>query len=190
MKIKLIPDFGSPFPIILGLFLILSAARVKGQAQHSSSERSEKGSHKLTLGFGHVYHQKTEETSYLKNHAIDVYAFNYDYRFSSHWSLGSHNDIIFEDLDEGEHKEKALPLTTKIIGAYHTGKHLSLMFGVGDEIVHKENILLSTIGADYGWHFKGGWELGAEVLYDLKFHAADDWIVGLGISKIISRHIH
>ncbi|KAA8483658.1 hypothetical protein BDE36_3161 [Arcticibacter tournemirensis] len=168
------------------------------QEHSEATEESEKGAHKFTLSIGHAHVHEGIENGEKKWLVMGAWGFNYDYLINSKWSIGLHNDLILEDFtvekQSGEEEEIAIererPLATKIIGAYKLDKHLSIMLGAGDEIAKGENYFLSTIGAEYGLHIPGGWEFGAELAYDVKWKAYDTWILGFGISKVISGHHH
>lgn len=161
-------------------------------AQSYEEEENEKGAQKFTFGLGHVYFQKGAQTEGLKESAVGAYTLNYDYLFNSRWSIGSHNDIIIEDIKKHEGSELLTeherPVAAKLVGSYRPTKHAGIMFGIGEELAHSDSYFLSTVGLDYGWHLSKGWELGGEVTYDVKWHSTDSWIVGIGISKLISRH--
>lgn len=151
------------------------------------SEESEQGLHKLSFHFAEIRFPK--EASGIKSSYLPAYCINYDYVLNSHWSIGSHNDILLENLEEnGESNSHNRPVTTKLIGAYHVTKHLGYSFGFGDEVNGNENVLLTTFGADYAFLVKSTWEIGAEVNYDMKFSHANNWVFGFGITKIIGKH--
>lgn len=148
------------------------------------------------MGHAHIQEgMEKEKKSWL---TIAAWALNYDYLFNSTWSIGLHNDVIFEDFTVERHHgdqeevtlEREKPLATKLVGAYKAGKHLSFMLGIGDEITKSENLFISTAGIEYGWHMNQGWEIGAELGYDLKWHAYDTWILGFGISKVLPAKRH
>lgn len=192
------------FVALFVLSALLISANFRSVAQEScnskaaaaAEEEEETGAHKITFSLGHAHVNKGIEDNESKWLVMGAWAFNYDYLFNSKWALGLHNDLIMEDFSvedrkDGEEKtilERERPLATKLVGSFKPGKHLTMMMGAGDEIAKGNNYFLSTIGLDYGWHLPGGWELGAELSYDIKWHAYDTWILGAGISKIISKH--
>lgn len=174
-------------------FLLLITSVNSHLSAQSKETDSEHGAHKISLGIGHVYYGKQHAD--IKDFVVDAYVFNYDYIINSHWSIGSHNDIIIEDIRThiaADHKtitEHKRPIITKAVGSYSPIKHAHLMFGIGDEISHLHNSLILNLGVDYGVTISHGWEIGAEINFDNKLKGADSWVLGIGLSKIISKHL-
>jgi hypothetical protein len=178
---------------LLAACLVFLTVAAKGQSEFKVRESGEKGAHRFTFSLAQVYFQEGKSNE-IRNTFVPAYTFNYDYMLTSRWSLGMHNDIPMQDIEKEEEfghlnvTSSERPVATKIIGAYHTHKHLGLLFGVGDEIAHHENFFITSAGAEYEFHLKGSWQLGAELVYDYKLHTADTWMMGIGISKTIIRH--
>ncbi len=175
--------------------MILTALAAKGQSEFKVHESGEKGAHRFTFSLAQVYFQEGKSDE-IRNTFVPAYTFNYDYMITSRWSLGMHNDIPMQDIEKEEElhdfrlSSSERPVATKIIGAYHTHKNIGLLFGIGDEISHHENFFITSAGAEYEFHLKSSWQLGAELVYDYKVHTADTWMMGIGISKVLTRHRH
>lgn len=171
--------------------LLSSFTNLYAQSHHTEGT-DEHGLHKITLGLGHVYFGDREKE--IKNLVVSAYILNYDYSINKRWSIGTHNEIIIEDIRtfEGEEhtlvKENERPVITKLIGSYGVLKNTHLQFGVGDEITSHHNYFLLNLGLDYGIHFYEGWELGGELTFDNKWHGSDSWMFGIGISKLFGSH--
>ena len=180
---------------VIILLLTLTSTAVLAQ-EHE--EESEKGGHKFTIALGHAHVHEGIENGEKKWLMMTSWAINYDYLISNQWALGIHNDIIFEDFSvekRAEDKEETAlerekPIATKLVASFKPGKHLSFMLGLGDEFTKSENLFLSTAAVEYGWHMSKGWEVGAELGYDLKWKAYDTWILGFGISKTLHGKAH
>ncbi|WP_207420399.1 hypothetical protein [Desertivirga brevis] len=173
--------------------LVFFAFAGKSQSEFKVHESGEKGMHRFTFSLAELYFNEGKSNE-IHSTFVPAYALNYDYMFNSRWSLGMHNDIPMHDIEleeqagESKSAETERPVASKIIGTYHTHKHLGLLFGFGDEIAHHENFFITSAGAEYEFHLKGSWQLGAEIVYDHKFNTADTWMVGIGISKTLTRH--
>lgn len=177
-----------PALLLLIVFNLFHSKKVV--AQHKAESESEKGAHKLSLHFAEICYPKHGDV--FRGTALPAYSINYDYVLNSHWSIGSHNDVLLEDMKEegavAGAQSFSRPVTAKLIGAYHYSKHLGCNFGLGDEVSNHENVLLTSLGADYVIHLRSNWEVGAEVSYDMKFDHTDNWVLGFGITRIIGRH--
>lgn len=178
--------------IILFVFNLGLNTSLQAQVEFKKGHETEKGLHKITFSLAQVYFQNSKNDE-LKTSFLPVYTLNYDYMITSKWSLGSHNDIPLQDIEKEETLEftkfttSERPVASKLIGGYHPNKHLCMMFGVGDEIAHRESFFISSVGADYSFHLNHSWEFGAELSYDLKVNTADTWMMGLGLTKIITK---
>lgn len=161
----------------------------------AEKEEKEQG-YKITVAMGHAHIHEGIAEGDKKWLVMASWAMNVDYVLNSHWAVGLHNDLILEDFAVEEHLnneentvlERSTPIATKVVGTYKPGKHLGFMLGAGEEFAKEENLFLSTAGLDYGWHLKGGWEVGAELAYDVKWKSYDTWILGFGVSKFIDGH--
>lgn len=178
---------------LLATCLVFLTFATKGQSGIKLHDPEEKGAHRITFSLAELYFQEGKSNE-IHSTFVPAYTLNYDYLFNSRWSLGMHNDIPIQDIEMEEKlgelssQETERPVAAKIIGTYHTHKHLGLLFGFGDEIAHHENFFITSAGAEYEVHLKGSWQLGAEIVYDYKLHTADTWMLGIGISKTLARH--
>ena len=176
------------FPVLLLISFAFSPLNSVAQDE-GNTEDSERGSSRLSLAAGHVYFQHPQE---FKKTAVGALAFNFDYRLGQRWAAGLHSDVLFETRLESSSPpaESEYPLTARFISSYYPVKHLSFVFGLGDEITHHQNYILAALGADYGFRLKHGWELGAQLLYDLKFHSSNDCILSLAVGRVFSKRHH
>lgn len=172
----------------------LSLGRAFGQEK--DPEEDERGVHKVSVSLGHAHVHEGIEGDEKKWLVMGSWGINYDYLINSRWAIGFHNDVILEEFkvedhhgeDESSILERERPWAAKLVGSFKPFKHLSLLAGAGEEIAKEKNYFISTAGIEYGWHLPGGWELGAEISYDVKWNAYDTWIAGVGISKLIHGH--
>ena len=182
------------------LVICLVTCRSLLAQEHHTTDHESSSAHKISLAIGHAHIHEGIEGGEKKWLIVGSWALNYDYLINQKWAVGLHNDIILEDFTvedrskEGEEHtilERERPIATKLVGSFKPGKHFNLILGAGEEIAKDKNFFLSTFGADYGWHLSGGWEVGLELSYDIKWKAYDTWILGAGISKLIPvRHKH
>jgi len=119
------------------------------------------------------------------------FAIDYNFTFSPKWRLGLHNDIILEDFivettnSEGAKSEleRSEPIASVLVGGYKPGKHFTFEVGMGYEISKEENLFLTRIGSEYALELSKGWELIANLVYDVKWDAYDSFAFGIGVSK-------
>ena len=183
-----------PITVIL-LFLLLSPPDTLAQVSHPEQDDN-KGGQKFTVALGHAHIKEGIEEGKNKWLVMGAWALNYDYLLNSKWALGIHNDIIIEDFtvekhlgnDEEKGIEREVPIASKLVGSFKPGKHMSYILGIGEEFAKRKHFFMSTVGLEYGWHLHNGWELGGELSYDIKWHAYDTWIFGVGVSKTIFPH--
>jgi hypothetical protein len=181
--------------LIVCILFIFSPAVSLGQSVHHE-DATEEGGHKFTVALGHAHVKEGIENGKNKWLVMGAWAINYDYLLNSKWSMGLHNDIIIEDFTVERHLgeeeeteiEREIPIATKLVGSFNPGRHTSYIVGVGEEFAKGEHLFLSTVGVEYGVHLAKGWELGAELSYDIKWNAYDTWILGVGVSKTIPLH--
>ena len=49
---------------------------------------------------------------------------------------------------------------------YKVGDHLTFFGGLGVEPAKEQNLTMTRLGAEYGWHLTQNWEVGIDVLWD------------------------
>lgn len=158
--------------------------------QGSSEHHSMKGASRLTLGLGHTHVSKGKEESGGKTQwlALASWSINYDYWLSDKWALGLQNDIILESFviedNHNELIERKTPIAVVPVAIYKPGKHLSLLGGVGGEFSHGHNLTMTRLGAEYGFHLPGNWEVGTALVWDGKWNYYNSWGLAFTVSKI------
>lgn len=190
MTIAHIP-FRTFFLLLLTLVLSSVFHKVHTQSIYPEAHPDAAKGHRFKFATGHAHITKPSEDATSERSTLGALVFHYDYLFGKKWGLGTHNDVIIEQLpvahvQNGEEHlsiERELPFATRIIGSYKPGKHTSFMFGLGDEINGSGHHFLSTVGIDYGWELSDGWEIGCECTYDFVRRASNNWVLGVGISK-------
>lgn len=163
------------------------------QEKKESSEESEKGGHKITIGIGQAHiHENFAEKGKEWVMASSL-ALNYDYLISDRWAIGLHNDLVLDDFSIEKMQggtpirtiERKRPLATKLVGSYSPLRHFMVNAGAGAELEESENFFLTTLGAGYEFTAGKGWGFGVDLSYDVKWHAYDTWIIGFGVSKTL-----
>lgn len=113
---------------------------------------------------------------------------DYNYVFLPKWSIGLHNDFIFENykIEKGDEQfERSTPIASAITGGFKPGEHFTYQFGLGGEFASEENFFLTRFGVEYSLELPKDWELISNFVYDIKWSAYDSFSVGIGISKTI-----
>jgi len=178
---------------LLGLF-ILTASTTYGQHEETHAPaahavHSLKGSHRFSFGLGHTHISEgkiQDKTEWL---TLASFSLNYDYWLSDHFALGLQSDMVLEEFfiraaDDME-IERSYPVTLAPVGIYKIGKHLGLIGGVGLEITKEDNLALTRLGFEYGFHVPGDWEISLEAVWDVKWDYYDSWLMGFTVSKIL-----
>jgi hypothetical protein len=126
--------------------------------------------------------------------SLPSWAINYNYKFSPHWAIGLHNDIVTETFEVEEHLsdknvqtiERSYPLASVLMASYKPGKHFSYLFGAGGEFSHTGHLFLWRVGVEYGYEINEKWEINANLTNDLKVYSYNSWAIGLGITKVLN----
>jgi hypothetical protein len=153
-----------------------------------SSAHGMKGSHRLTLGLGHTHVSKGKIDGDTKWLALASWSLNYDYWLSNKLAIGLQQDLILESFviedDKGEFIERNYPWAIVPVVIYKTGKHFSLLGGVGAEYSHGHTLALTRLGFEYGWHLPKNWEVGIAAVWDNKWNYYNSWGLTFTFSKI------
>ena len=176
--------------LILNLCAILLISfKTSGQenTEPETGKDDKRGMHQLTLVISHSVIAPGKNSERL---TVPSWAIDYDYWISSHWAVGLHNDITLESYEvidsgseEGNLIERTHPITSVAAVVFKPKKHSSFILGMGAEFSKEENLFMTRIGYEYGWEIGNKWDLGAGIVYDIKWHTYDTWIIGLGVSK-------
>ncbi len=150
-----------------------------------------KGSHRLTMGLGHTHVSRGKIDGDTKWLALASWSFNYDYWLSNKFAIGLQSDLILETFiienNSNEFIERKYPFTLVPVAVYKTGKHFSLLGGVGMEFSEGHNLFLTRIGMEYGFHLPKNWEVGAALVWDGKWNYYNSWGLAFTVSKIWSK---
>ena len=173
----------------LGIFFVLITTTFAQQEQHPKF----KSYHTLGFLISHTQiNQGIQADGNKKWLSLSSWAINYNYKFSSKWAIGLHNDIVLEDFAVEEHLksseaevlQRSYPIASAVMVTYKPGKHFSYMLGSGGEFARTGNLFLVRVGIEYGYDITKDWELNASVTNDIKINAYNSWAVGLGVTKV------
>ena len=177
----------------LGLFL---AVPVAGQVhEEAAAEHAEEGHHsiagrhRITLALGHTHVSQGEiegDTEWL---VAASWALNYDYWITDRWALGLQNEVLLEQfaIEHGgeELLEREYPVAVIPTVLFKPLEWLTLLAGVGREFASAEDLTLTRLGAEAGWHVAADWEVGAALVWDNKWDYYDSWGLSFGISRFL-----
>ncbi|WP_224484590.1 hypothetical protein [Robertkochia aurantiaca] len=160
--------------------------------EHSMGEhhREYKHSIALMLGHSHIFQGRDQEGAKVLN--LPSIAIDYNYELSVSWSIGLHNDLIFDTffvdrhLSSGDEEvlEREYPVTSVLMVGYRLKHFWLLGVGFGGEFAAGENLLVTRIGTEFEFPLSAhGWELITGINYDIKWDAYDVWNLTLGVAK-------
>lgn len=165
------------------------------RAQH---EEGDQKNH--TDGHGRSGHRLTAVMAYsvIKNSVGDggdkilvvpTFGLNYDFRVGTRWGLGLHSDIVLQQYKVEKHGDDEVlvrenPVALCAVGLYEPLPSFMLIAGYGVEMESHENIQLLRLGAEYGFHLPGNWELSFVLEFDWKINTYSSWVFGAGFSKL------
>ena len=184
------------FRVLASLLISLTATTLQAQhaeaavAGHASagSVHGMKGTSRLTLGLGHTHVSKGKVDGDTKWLALASWSFNYDYWLSDKLAIGLQNDLVLESFiiedDKGEFIERKYPWAIVPVVIYKTGKHFSLLGGIGAEYSHGHTLALTRLGMEYGWHLPQNWEVGIAAVWDGKWNYYNSWGLAFTVSKL------
>ncbi|WP_291113672.1 hypothetical protein [Flavobacterium sp. UBA6135] len=119
---------------------------------------------------------------------------NVNYWISNKFALGVHSDMIFESFIieekngelENNFIEGEYPLSVNAVVTYNPLHSLGLLAGYGKEFSEEKDFSMFLVGAEYMVEIPHDWELGLSATYEVKNDAYDTFVVGLGLTKLVS----
>lgn len=149
-----------------------------------SSEKTESGPHRITVGLGHTHLLKGKdidgETVWLP---VTSWALNYDYLLTSKFRIGIQTDFVIEKFvvedTDNEALERDRPVAIVPVALFAFAEHFSLVAGGGVEFEAEENLGMSRLGIEYGVEIVAGW--------DAKWGYYDSWGLEFTFSKNFGR---
>ena len=175
----------------MGFFLICfsgSAQESHEHIEHESHESSNKGLNRITVGLGHTHISEGKidgDTEWL---TLASWSLNYDHWFSDKWAIGLQNDIVLESfiIEHGNEEllERSYPVSSVPVFLYKPGKKLVIFGGVGAEISKGNNLTMTRLGLEYGFHLSPKWEVGVTALWDGKWNYYNSWGLGFTFSRM------
>lgn len=172
-------------------YLLLVILGTNAAISWSQEHHQLQGSHRLTLGLGHTHISEGKVDGDTKWLVLPSWSFNYDYWVSNKWAIGLQNDLVLESFiiehSGQEILERSYPLAIVPVAIYKPGENLSIIGGIGTEIAHQKNLMLTRIGFEYGWHLPSNWEVGGALVWDSKWNYYNSWGLAITVSKIWSK---
>jgi hypothetical protein len=183
---------------LLFFFYLLTFMAGHCQDNHSEKNQNEyhgnKGASRLTLGLGHSHVSEGKVDGDTKWLALASWSLNYDYWFSDKLAIGLQNDFILESyfIEHGDEEllERSYPFASVPVLLFKPGKRLILIAGVGAEFVKESTLMMTRLGAEYGFHLPGNWEIGAALVWDAKWNYYNSWGLAFTVSKIWPKKKH
>lgn len=170
------------------VFLFGGTSFVYSQTDHQEGHEQKESPHSISFLISHTHVSQGFEGNESRWLVLPSFGFDYNYKFSPHWSLGLHNDLILESFKilkpDGETElERTRPIVTILTAGYKPGKHLTYQIGLGGEFAKEENFFLTRIGIEYGYEVSENLEVFTNLVYDLKWAYYDSYVIGLGITR-------
>jgi hypothetical protein len=175
--------------ILFGLILLLgSPCFVYSQTEHQEENQHKESPHSISFLMSHTHISQGSEGGVSRWLVLPSFGFDYNYKFSSDWSLGIHNDLILESFKiikpDGETElERTRPIVSILTAGYKPGKHLTYQIGVGGEFAKEEHFFLTRIGIEYGYEISENLEVFTNLVYDVKWAYYDSYVIGIGVTK-------
>ncbi|SDW92277.1 hypothetical protein SAMN05444411_102470 [Lutibacter oricola] len=164
------------------LFAMIASISINAQKHHEEPKHTktkEHGKHKLAFftGFTHVssafYEHETHEESTGK--WVPTIGLDYFYSLNKKWSIGTINDIEFDNyiikLDNEEEEERVNVLISSVVAKYNINHQLGVFIGPGVEVEFSEstkNFFVVKAGVEYEIEISNGWEIAPSLMYDWK----------------------
>ena len=173
------------------LFISLLASSGLAQAQdqekyYDEEETERRHSVSFLISHSHVSQGlKGSESRWL---ILPSFGFDYNYKLSTMWSIGLHNDMIIESFkilkSDGETElERTRPFVSILTAGFKPGKHFTYQFGFGGEFAKEDDFFLTRLGIEYGWEISERMEIFSNLVYDLKWNNYNSYVIGLGVTR-------
>lgn len=160
------------------------------QAQDDNEEESQRKAHRVTIMMANAHIPQAipatgEKTVFL----VPTWGVDYDYWFSPRWAIGLHNDIMLQDFTieeygDGRSIDRYFPISVSVVALYKPFDKWIFTGGLGREFEKNESLYLFTAGVEYGIEMRNDWELNFNLIFENKWEAYDNWLFGVGFSKL------
>jgi hypothetical protein len=170
------------------VLLLSNTCFVYSQTDHQEGVEHKQSPHSISFSMSHTHISQGVKTNGAKWLILPSFGFDYNYKFSSDWSLGIHNDLLVETYkiltSDGETElERTRPKVSILTAGFKPGKHLTYQIGVGGEFAKEENFFLTRIGIEYGHEVSENIEVFTNLVYDLKWGNYDSFVIGFGVTR-------
>ena len=120
--------------------------------------------------------------------AVPTWGLNYDFWFRPKWGVGLHNDIILLQYTVERHHGhdeliRSYPLGVKLVGLFQPIHDLIFLTGYGKEIEPNETLDILTVGVEYGFPIRNGWESNINLSFDWIVNNYISFMLGIGFAK-------
>jgi hypothetical protein len=161
------------------------------QEEHAAHSESFSPHHNVAFMVTHTHVSKGVKDGDRQWISLPSFALDYNYVFHPKWSVGLHNDIIFEDFiiekesanGMEETIERSEPIVSVAVIGFQPGKHFIFQVGAGGEFEKEQNFFVTRLGVEYVWELPKHWELVGNLVYDIKWKGYDNWVLGIGVAK-------
>jgi hypothetical protein len=182
---------------IVAFAIVLIVSTPYGLAQHAELSHKDQNpehgehshKHKLTLVMANSFLKSDVDESTNNILVVPTFGLNYDFFFHQKWGVGFHTDIVLQQFKVEQHDGHEIlirenPVALCAVGLFKPVPSLTFIAGYGIELEKNENIQLLRLGAEYGFHLPGNWELGFALEFDNKIKTSNSWLFGAGFSKL------
>ncbi len=167
----------------------LEQGHLNEQKQHEQHDLSR--SSRLTLGIGHTHVSEGKVEDKTKWLILPSWSLNYDYWLSNKFAIGLQNEVILESfiIEHGEEEllERSFPVSSVPLVLFKPIERLTVLLGIGAEFTEEKTLTMTRLGAEYGFHLPGNWEVGAALVWDNKWNYYNSWAIAFTMSKIWSK---
>lgn len=181
---------------LVSLMMVIATTTLAQQTPEHGSEVTHgmKGASRLTLGLGHTHVSEGKVDGKTQWLPLASWSFNYDYWISNKWAIGLQNDWIMETFIIEDHEkeliERSNPISVVPVAIFKPGKHWSFIGGIGIEFAKGNNLMMTRLGLEYGWHLPKNWEVGAALIWDGKWNYYNSYGLAFTVSKIWPKKHH
>ena len=160
------------------------------QTHHPGTRVREHHKHSLSLLLAHTHILNGFENGGIRGINRPSWMFAYNYSLTERWAIGLHGDIIMETFEveahgsdsEEELLERKYPVSLVGATSYKVIDHLAVQVGGGFETDGNETFGLIRFGLEPFMRLSSRIELIANLSYEIKLDAYDNWTFGFGIA--------